>query len=223
MVDPDGTLWWGPAGAVVTYGASGVARPFPTRWLWFTWLDLAAPGSVLFEVEDWVGLPFDGEPLPLAPDTTGSDHEGLPISECRPDGPLEAFHSMRCGGDGIWLQDIGHADWGNSDPKPCPPIPAVCPDGLVVCGTCEGLMRSLELAAIEGDGVRNSFESKAEAACAALERGEPEVFANVLCAFKNELAALEGKKVSPDTAWDLRACIGELVAAEKVVLPCEGK
>ena len=76
-------------------------------------------------------------------------------------------------------------------------------DGTTIESLHHCITHAAEMGHVTNPGVANSLLRKVEAAHAALDRGQPEVAAEVLGAFISEVRAQSGKHIAPEHAGHL--------------------
>jgi len=225
-VDGAGAARWAAGGVAVSEEPGEQRLPMiAASWLeraTLTWADFRPPGGIYVqEVADDGSLVLPAPEL-ISTDMADTDHDGLTLINSH-GLPWEAFRTNRCGPEQIWFQYLPISG-PIHDPFPfwdCAEFDPVCSDGEVVgCSDCDGLLSAIEDHGLP-EGTENSLLSKAEAACAALDRGQPDTAGNILCAFLHELDAQDGKHVPEATAEDLRACVETFAEAAGAPLPCE--
>ncbi|HEX2910888.1 MAG TPA: hypothetical protein VH186_08790 [Chloroflexia bacterium] len=79
----------------------------------------------------------------------------------------------------------------------------MCDHQATIASLQECVTHAYQMGHIDNKGIANSLHSKLNAAQAALDRGQPEVAANLLIAFINEVQAQAGKHIIAEHAQHL--------------------
>ena len=98
------------------------------------------------------------------------------------------------------------------------PLEACVPARSGDCADCDDLVRTVQDAAIDVEGVRTSLLAQVDAACRALQRGRRNAAGNVLGAILLHVAAQDGRHVEPASAQEIRDCVRAFAAANGLTL-----